>query len=102
MNKKRIFSSIFFVIILLIGAYFTMGAITLTQSGITITLPSNNTIIGPGNYTFTLAVAAGNSSNSTNWSLVRGDTTYVLHINYTATGVANTTTRSEEHTSELQ
>jgi len=59
MDKKRIFSSMFFVIILLIGAYF-VNAIqgNLVDGDVRISAPLNNTIINGTNYTFLITIAS--------------------------------------------
>jgi len=79
MDKKRIFSSMFFVIILLIGAYF-VNAIqgNLVDGDVRISAPLNNTIINGTNYTFLITIASPNSTNMTNWTIQRGAKTFVL------------------------
>ena len=71
MDKKRVLNIFLFIVILLIGAYFTMadqGA--LTVAGINITAPLNySNITTAGIYTFSISIST-TEINISNWSLI--------------------------------
>src|SRR3989344_1222783 len=96
MNKKKLLSSFLFVIILLVGAYL-VNAIQgdLSVQGVSITTPTNNTIINGTNYTFLVTLSGNNQTNMTNWTIQRGSATYVLGIDignlFNSTNITNNT-----------